>query len=282
MNKQNKKYKNKDFTPRQMLILGAGSFILFLIFFTYKLYDEWSDIKRQKLIHLGEDLLTLSIWGLSLFVAYRFFYFLYKKYTLNKYVTRVPSAPIGFGYKISYLAIKTTDIQKVKNFIYKRHYAFPTNWEKGITAAYEGKTFITPPVKGWTLIINPKKQFSDISDVLCQEQLKRVSDEFGEAQFYGNHRVSGYTMWSKAVHGNLIRAYSYADGIYFSQGSLISYEKEFIESSKTEFLLHGKEFNEDLLGGNDDTPAEIAEIWSINPHKIDELIYDQRELGLLL
>lgn len=215
------------------------------------------------------------------------FLLLYKKYTLNKYVTRVPSAPIGFGYKISYLAIKTTDIQKVKNFIYKRQYAFPTNWEKGITAAYEGKTFITPPVKGWTLIINPKKQFSDISDVLCQEQLKRVSDEFGEAQFYGNHRVSGYTMWSKAVHGNLIRAYSYADAIYFSQGSLISYEKEIIESFKTENVINREEFDEgsdieSLLGGNEDTPAEIAEIWSINPQKIDELIYDQRELGLLL
>ena len=278
---------DKDFTPKEIVRIAIVSFSVLIIFVGIKLFNEWSDIKAEKLVNLGFGILKIAISISMVFLFLK----IYSKLRFNKrvkeYISVYPDSPIGFGRKINYLAIKSNDISLVKSVIYKNKQAKRTNWAKGIQGAYNNFTYITAPLNNWIFVLNPKFPFDDISTVNCQNTLKKISENFEEVQFYGNHRVSGYTMWSKIQDKRIIRAFSYAGGEFFEMGEVSSIEKEIIRKRKIDFAKDDLEFSRtakdwQCLGGNEDHPFEIAEKWSLNPENLNEIFKEKTELGIIL
>ena len=60
--------------------------------------------------------------------------------------------PVAFGYKCLWIAVKTINQQDVAKEIGLSNVK-KSNWGTGITKAYEGLVFITPPVGGWILVV---------------------------------------------------------------------------------------------------------------------------------
>lgn len=173
----------------------------------------------------------------------------------------VPDYPQPFGYKCQWIAVKTENTEGVaKHLNLVKIQA--ANWLTGIEGAYEGKFFVSPPVNGWTLVIN--SFMPDITDPTEQSPLKvivELSRIFGEAYYFGTHRVVEYHAWAKAMNGELSRAYSYvgeSGETIINQGALT-----------TEELEHGLVFTEieddDPLLPDEEHVLLMAREWTIDP-----------------
>jgi hypothetical protein len=67
--------------------------------------------------------------------------------------------------------------------------------------------FVTPPIAGWTLAVGnalpePEPRRSQFSDLLG-----KLAMRFSDVQFFGNHRVSDYCAWARAIDGKVLRVF---------------------------------------------------------------------------
>ena len=115
--------------------------------------------------------------------------------------------------------------------------------------------------------------------------LNALSAEFGEAQFFGTHRIVEFHCWMKSTNGKMKRIYSYV-------GESMENIKVFGEPTKAEegmklFNSLSKEAEneayferEDLDFADEIMVMNIAEKWSVNPTKLSERTDIKNELGL--
>jgi hypothetical protein len=140
-----------------------------------------------------------------------------------------PDTPQGFGFKVMWFAIKTTDPAAVVDAL-EFGDATPANWASGMAAIYaerasktaEPWVFVTPPLNGWVLAvsedwpypISPQSESAGEHaigkkfDVLFARLMKR----FDDVQFFGSHRVVDFVTWARALNGEPIRMFGYAGG----------------------------------------------------------------------
>ena len=183
--------------------------------------------------------------------------------------------PVAFGYKCIWFAVKTTDQKGVAEIIGLKN-VVASNWEHGIKKAYEASVFITPPVEGWTLVVGWGLPSGDSVESL--EEVKalanKLSRKYGEAQFFGTHRVVEYHCWLKSINGKTERLYSYLG----ESGENIAVEGEptafedqynFINTLSAEAQNKSYFDREDLDHPNEELIMEIAGAWSINPQLIE-------------
>ena len=182
-----------------------------------------------------------------------------------------PDSAISFGYKCLWFAIQTDDADKIAEILNLNNIS-KCNWKAGIEKAYNGAVFITPVIDGWTLACGVGLPFDNEE---IKSILQTLSQEFGEAQFFCTHRVSEYHCWMKASNGQIQRVYSYAG----DSGENIVIEGEPTECEKTLKLVNtfseeAEDENcferEDLVFPNEELVMKIAELWSINPIKLEE------------
>ncbi|MBP1989626.1 FeoB-associated Cys-rich membrane protein [Paenibacillus eucommiae] len=170
-----------------------------------------------------------------------------------------PDFPVGFGYKCQWLAIKTMDTQGVKNQ-FKLRNAESSNWESGIAGAYKGYYFITPPVDGWTLIIN-----STMPDLSVQKEPLKIITElstiFGEAYYFGTHRIVEYHGWAKAIEGKVERAYGYVGE---SGETIVNIGEISHEEIENKLIFTELNVEEPVLPNEEDV-LMIAKKWTIDP-----------------
>ncbi|MBC7773941.1 MAG: hypothetical protein H7246_00780 [Phycisphaerae bacterium] len=196
--------------------------------------------------------------------------------------------PIAFGYKTKWIAIKNADNETLLALLEAYHKCkiktFPSNWLSGLTAVTNRDFgFITPPIQGWTLIVDNK--IEDIQDTAVRAFLSKLSEVFGEAQYFGNHRVVGYGAVGLFKNGACIRAFSYADGTpYLDLGEATKIEKTIIaeayeeEKDDTEMIEYYKSKNNLPIFGHDEQILKVAENWSVNPLRFNQ--NDTTALGL--
>lgn len=122
-----------------------------------------------------------------------------------------PEPPIPFGFKCAWLAVKTSDRRKLEKCLEIKEVK-EANWSMGLEVAYEkgGRLFFTPAMDNWVIMIGVSlpdaiKDRQKLTDLLI-----KLSKEFGEAQYFGTHRVTEYQAWVKAVNGNIVRAVAYS------------------------------------------------------------------------
>ena len=196
--------------------------------------------------------------------------------------------PVNFGYKMVWIAVKTNQKNRLAEIIKLKNIK-KANWETGIEAAYNDEVFITPQIGEWTLITGtgiPNKGDSLENILELENFINDLSAEFGEAQFFGTHRVVEFHSWMKSINGKTERIYSYVgesmetikvfgvpteaeDGLnLFNSLSKEAEQEEYFE-------------REDLNFADETLVMSIAEKWSVNPTKLLERTDIKNELGLV-
>jgi hypothetical protein len=132
---------------------------------------------------------------------------------------------------------------------------------------------MTPQVEGWVFVVGPalvstlREDLTDIENKVCA-----LSKEFGEAQFFANHRIVEMNIWVRAINGDLARSFYYlgeSGETYRNFGELSSIEKDFT------YLSTPMETWEDFP--NEEDILKVASSWSINPQSFEDEKY-QSEL----
>ena len=198
--------------------------------------------------------------------------------------------PINFGYKIAWIAIPAPSAAAVAEAIQLREVQ-PATWHAGLDAAYAfpgRKPFVTPPVKGWVLVAGTALPSPDHEPSQAQWHtlMATLSQRFGKAYFFANHRVSSYAAWALYEQGIERRAFAWADEILLNRGEPLPEEADRIQ-----FLLEaeigakigaeGEDDDDDALWipGEDDV-MELAGKWSIDPTAL-EILSLPRSVGLV-
>jgi hypothetical protein len=131
---------------------------------------------------------------------------------------QMPDKPQPYGFKVSWLALKTSDPAAVLDAL-ELGEATPANWESGLAPVHGSDpwVFLSPPVGGWVLAVSVSLPYPtaethhDIGkkfDVLFSRLMKR----FVDVQFYGSHRVVDFVAWARALNGKPLRIFAYAGG----------------------------------------------------------------------
>ncbi|MFC5652342.1 hypothetical protein ACFPYJ_25160 [Paenibacillus solisilvae] len=178
-----------------------------------------------------------------------------------------PDLPIGPGYKTQWYAVKTSETKELLQEMRLTDIQ-TANWRSGLSAAGgEGYYFVSPAVKGWTLIVNPimpDMSFEDRNNPITV--ITQLSKRFEEAYYFGTHRVVEYHVWAKAVDGELIRAYGYVGDhglVLIDQGGLTDEER----AHHLQFT--GPDAEEPVLPSEEDVLL-IAKLWTFDPGKEEE------------
>lgn len=186
------------------------------------------------------------------------------------------SAPVGFGYKSSWLAITTEDIKPVAEALGMTDVR-AASWAKGtdmVYAAYRTRTqpkrapvFLTPVVDGWTLAVLGGTELAE-DDGLGSGALDLPSlSHRGEVQKFATHRVVEYQEWQRWVSGSPVRRYCWigdSGEIRFDDGELVTTEGSILRSAD----LDG---NWDAFDIADEaTVMAVGAEWSVDPTRLDE------------
>jgi len=202
--------------------------------------------------------------------------------TIDSAVTKWKRAkgdsPIAFGYKCMWVAVKTTDKEKVADILGIKDRR-PCNWVNGIDAAYDNKIFITPAVGQWTLVVgygmsNPKAKKTIDEAESFKAIIDKLSRAFGEAQFFLTHRVAEYHVWAKSINGHTIRYYSYlgeSGENPMVDGKPTTIEKQYnlVNTLSQEAKDSNYLYRRDLVFPDEELVMTIAGNWSINPQTLE-------------
>ncbi|QHW34898.1 hypothetical protein GZH47_03280 [Paenibacillus rhizovicinus] len=169
--------------------------------------------------------------------------------------------PVPFGYKSQWFAVRTIDTEAVANCLQLKRLQ-PANWQTGMAGADAGYYFVSPPIHGWTLVVNPyMPDLSSAEEPGPLQMLERLSLSFGEAGYFGSHRVVEYHAWVLAKQGEIIRGFAYVGErgeTILDQGGLSSAERE------ANLAFTDLEADEPVLPGEEDVQL-MAKLWSVDP-----------------
>ena len=191
-----------------------------------------------------------------------------------------PSLPQPFGYKMSWLAVRTRDTAQLLKALEATQFA-RTTWADGIAEIYDERPpsrriFVSPPVGEWSLVAGltlPHPLGPAFVDK-CTPLVTRLSETFGEAQYFFTFPLLDFFAWARAKDGELVRAFACGDeGVVWNRGRLTAEERDL---SLRFFELRGIDNRQGDLGGDMQmmpTEAQVLELagrWSIDPSRLDD------------
>ncbi len=155
----------------------------------------------------------------------------WKKRAARKSQTLVPEpeatdiAPFLFDRPSRWLAIKSTNLQRVQNALGLNN-PKPCPLSEGFSRLGEHKLFISPPVKGWVLVVgNSLPDMTEDIDKLYHF-LMRVAADLGSIQYFCANRVLNHHAWIRIENNRVYRAYAWAGETLWNQGDHTAAEKE--------------------------------------------------------
>lgn len=178
-----------------------------------------------------------------------------------------------FGWRTSWVAVKGGVARELAREFELVNIS-ECGWNHGVREASGKGVFVTPPVSGWTLIVG--RILPDAASETSLSSVVRLSERYGSAQYFGNHRIPDYYAWAKAEKGRLVRAYAYLgerDSVLWDRGKITDEEMELglinVCAANESGCHHaGRSLQEyDVFA--------IAKKWSINPTEIED--YDVSE-----
>lgn len=96
-------------------------------------------------------------------------------------------------------------------------------------------------------------------------QVVSLRKAFGEAQYFGNHRIVGYYAWMRAIDGEVIRSFAYLGErgeILVNDGAATDEEQE-LHIIYTEQEIAA--FEGDARFPDEDDVVSIAKAWGVDP-----------------
>lgn len=179
-----------------------------------------------------------------------------------------PDLPIPFGPRMAWLAVETTDTRAVVAAL-KLRATREATWEEGLAGAHRDAVFVTPPLADWTLAVGAPLFPLDLAVAEIQPLLERLSQEFGQAQYFCTYQDIGLHVWAQARRGRLVRGY----------GWLGEFQRALWDDGPRTKEEH------DLGLPSTDGPDEngvmqLACLWSLDPSGLDEQFLEP-ESGIL-
>jgi hypothetical protein len=193
-----------------------------------------------------------------------------------------PDQPSPFGYKTAWLAVRTEDTRGLAEKLALTDQQ-AANWSTGVEASYnqsETHVFVSPSVHGWTFVVGAA--LPDVGDPKrpdkCTPLLQELSTLYGEACYFGTHRIVEFHAWILARNGQVIRKYAYLG----EKGITLWDEGKQTEEEKAlgfRFFAdkpppgQGDEYyaRKDLRHPKEEDVTRLAGRWSIDPTTIDQL-----------
>lgn len=186
-----------------------------------------------------------------------------------------PDRPAGFGYRMTWLAIRTRDTSAVLDALQLTS-PQDANWSTGLGSVYdrdlgEAHVFVSPPVNGWTFVVGlplpapVSRRFVD----KCTPLLVELGHTFVEAQYFSSMPSLDYFAWARMIEGRVVRAFAIGDeGVIWNKGRP-SKEEKAMGLKLFEFRgvrgRRGDVGGEMVLYPTEDHLMELAAKWSIDP-----------------
>lgn len=191
-----------------------------------------------------------------------------------------PDGPRPFGYRMSWIAIRTVDTDAVVAHLGVSD-AVAANWNSGIGTIYDDAlsdtyVFITPPIKGWTFVCGlplPHPISAGFADKLTP-LLAGLSQQFGHVQYFAAFPIIDFFGWVRMHQGRMLRGFIIGDqGVIWNKGRLTAEEKAL---GLKFYDLRGIRGRKGDAGGaivlypTEDQVLRLAASWSLDPLLIDK------------
>lgn len=193
-------------------------------------------------------------------------------------IDSTPDTPKSFGYKTSWLAIRTETPKSVIEAL-SLEQVQPANWHTGIAAAYQTGIFVSPSVAGWVLVVSCDiPDLGSSSDPDCWgKALTPLARGFSALQYFSTHRVVEYQAWARFANGELTRAYAWlgeAGETLIDFGNPTDEEidlgHDFFDSRSPDADSEGYWDREDLSAPRETDVMNLAGMWSVDPTELEE------------
>lgn len=151
------------------------------------------------------------------------------------------------------------------------HNPTPCSWEEGLSAAHDRKLFISPPIRGWVLVMGSNLPEPNEDVDRCFRFVLDLSRKLGQVQFFGVNRAVNHHAWVQAEQGVIVRAYAWAGRTVWNQGGLTRAEldlglKCFGYGEGEERIDFGRP---DPAVMNTERVCLLAARWSLDPTTVD-------------
>ena len=176
------------------------------------------------------------------------------------------TAPFLFDRPSRWLAIKCSNLQKVQAAL-GLHNPKPCPLSEGFSRLAEKKLFISPPVKGWILVVgNSLPDAGDDIDRLFHF-LMGAANELGSIQYFSANRVLNHHAWIRIENNRVYRAYAWAGETLWDQGERTAAEGELELKcySYGDTPLPFPFTARDSHMANTDKVMQLAARWSVDP-----------------
>ncbi len=192
-------------------------------------------------------------------------------------IDTVPDAPIAFGYKTSWLAIRSSMAEPVLDALCMNNVQ-RANWKSGYIAAYKDRTFVSPVLEGWVFVVGHVPALDAGDANLCWANwMESLAARFSDVQYFGTHRVVGYHAWARYLHGHQQRAFAYlgeSGEILVNCGQPTEGELQlghkFFDASSPEAESDEYWERDDLSFPTEDCVMQVAGKWSIDPQTLKD------------
>jgi hypothetical protein len=183
-----------------------------------------------------------------------------------------PDVPIPFGPGMAWLALDTTDTGAVASAL-RLEQVMPVTWAEGIRAARESSIFVTPPLAHWTLAVGTPLFPPDRPDDFLRPLLERLSQQFGEAQYFATHGAVDLHIWAQARRGRLLRGYGWlgSKGLtLWNEGRPTREEQDLgIRVSAADSPVLEQAEDPDATPPDAAAVLQLASLWSLDPTTLD-------------
>jgi hypothetical protein len=183
-----------------------------------------------------------------------------------------PDIPVPFGSNMAWLALETADTEAVATALGIRDTRTAT-WTQGIDAAHQNSLFVTPPLADWTLVVGTPLLPPERLVEFVKPLLQRLSDQFGDAQYFCTNQALGLHIWARARKGRLVRGYGWFGQKGFTlwdEGAKTKEERDLgFEFSHPHGVTDGQPSNQNGSGPDEGWVMQLAYLWSIDPMTLD-------------
>src|SRR5438128_9094198 len=170
-----------------------------------------------------------------------------------------------------WVAIKSANPQAVQAAL-GLHNPTPCSWTDGMARVSDQKLFISPPVKGWVLVVGSLLPDPSEDVDACFRFLQRLSRELGEVQFFSVNRAVGHHAWARFEKGRVLRGYAWAGETLWNQGTKTWGERKLglkcFAYFEGEPRAHFAQF--EPVRANAEKVLSLASLWSVDPTSVDD------------
>jgi hypothetical protein len=180
------------------------------------------------------------------------------------------STPFLFDRPSRWMAIKGSNLQKVQNALHLNN-PTPCPLSEGFSKLGEHKLFLSPPVKGWILVVGSSLPDPGEDIDKLYHFLMRVARELGSVQYFNANRVVNHHAWVRVENNRVYRAYAWCGETLWNQGDRTAAEKELelkcyaYGDSPLPFPFSAR----DSHVANTEKVMQLAARWSIDPMAVN-------------